>query len=144
MIGFFLAAALSLLPLNETSYSQLIAKHRGAVVLLDFWATWCSPCREELPQIVSLQKRLGFQLVTVSVDEPEQRLQASKLLQQVGVAGLAYLKQTDSDERFIAAVDAKWSGAVPALFLYDRSGRLVKSFVGETDLKIVEAAIRKL
>jgi len=48
------------------------------------------------------------------------------------------------DDKFINSVDPKWSGALPALFLYDRQGKLVKSFIGETELAVIEAAIRKI
>jgi hypothetical protein len=49
-----------------------------------------------------------------------------------------------NDDHFINAIDPKWSGALPALFLYNRSGRKVTSFIGETDIGLVEAAIQKL
>lgn len=139
-----LLAALTLLPLSETEFRKSLPLGKGQVVLVNFWATWCGPCREEIPELVAMQKRLEFTLATVSVDEPEQQAQAQRFLEQTGVQAPAYIKKTQDDERFIASVDPKWSGAVPALFLYDRSGKLVRSFVGESDLKVVEAAIRKL
>jgi hypothetical protein len=56
----------------------------------------------------------------------------------------AYIKRVKNDDKFIESVDAQWSGALPALFLYDRQGRKVKSYIGETDMAALEAAIRKL
>jgi hypothetical protein len=55
-----------------------------------------------------------------------------------------YLKQADDDDHFINAIDPKWSGALPALFLYDKSGHKVRSFIGETDMAALERAIQKL
>jgi hypothetical protein len=60
------------------------------------------------------------------------------------VPGPAYIKRVGNDEKFIDSVDPKWSGALPALFLYDRQGRKVKSYIGETDMAALEAAVRKL
>lgn len=142
----FLSAA-SLPTLDETSYSRTVAAQKGKVVLVNFWATWCEPCRAEMPQLVKLAAKLrpkGFQLITVSADEPEQEGAAFQLLQKNGVAAPYYRKQARNDDQFINALDPKWSGALPALFLYDKSGRKVKSFFGETDLAALEAAIQKL
>ena len=82
-----------------------------------------------------------FHLVTISADEPEQEPAAVEFLKKSGVTGAAYLRRAKDDDKFINSVDAKWSGALPALFLYDRQGTLVKSFVGETELSVIEAAI---
>ena len=100
-----------------------------------------------MPQLVKLEQKLrarGFDLVTVSADEPEQEAAAAKVLKDDGVAGPAYLKKAADDDKFIGAIDAKWGGALPALFLYDRSGKKVRSFIGETPVKDLEAAIEKL
>jgi hypothetical protein len=55
-----------------------------------------------------------------------------------------YIRRAVDDDQFINAIDPKWSGALPALFLFDRSGRQLKSFIGETDITLLEAALRKL
>ncbi len=146
----FTAAALAaqprLTPLDEAGYWKLLASHKGQILLVDFWATWCEPCLAELPQLVQLEKKLrgGLRLVTISADDPEQEADAVKFLRKSGVPPPAYIKRAADDDKFITSVDLKWSGALPALFLYDRQGRKVRSFVGETEMAAVEAAIRKL
>ena len=144
MIPTLLLAALALLPLNESSFKTVVAREKGQVVLVNFWATWCGPCREEMPQLAAMQKRLKFRLLTVSVDEPEQNMAAATFLEKSGIGAPAYRKQTDKDDAFIAAIAPKWSGAVPALFLYGRDGKLIKSYTGEPDLKKLEAELKKL
>lgn len=141
-----LAAQPRLLPLDAAGYRKLLAAHKGKIVLVDFWATWCPPCLDELPQLVQLQRRLGgkFQLVTISADEPEQEAEALKVLAEFGVPPPAYIKRSGDNDAFIRSVDTSWSGALPALFLYDRQGRKVRSFIGETEISTIEAAIRKL
>jgi thiol-disulfide isomerase/thioredoxin len=143
--GALLGVALT--PLDETGFEKLVQSHQGKVVLYDFWATWCDGCRAELPELVKLEAKLrsrGFELVTISADEPEAVADAEKLLRRLAVPGVAYRREAKSDDKFINAIDAKWSGALPAAFLYDRNGRKVRSFIGETDIKDFEAAIAKV
>jgi thiol-disulfide isomerase/thioredoxin len=134
-------------PVDEARYSKLVAEHKGKVLLVDFWATWCKPCRVETPAIVKMAARLaprGLDVIAISADEPEQEAAARKFFEENRVPGAAYLKRAADDDKFSALVDAKWSGALPALFLYDRTGKKVRAFVGETPTKVVEAAILKL
>ena len=136
-----------LVPLDKAVYQKLVSSQKGKVLLVDFWATWCAPCREEMPLLVRLEAKYrsrGFHLVTISCDEPEHETDARQFLREHGVPETGYLKQVDDDEKFINAVDPKWSGALPALFLYDRSGRMVHSFVGKTEIAELEKAIEKL
>jgi thiol-disulfide isomerase/thioredoxin len=142
-----LLPAASLTPVDEASYPKLVAGHKGKVLLVNFWATWCVPCRKEMPELTKLQAKLkakGFQFITVSADEPEQEQDAVNFLDKYGVPKPAYLKRAKDDDKFINSIDPKWSGALPALFLYDRSGKKIRSYFGETDLKALETVIVKL
>ena len=136
-----------LVPISESGFQKLVDSHKGKVVLYDFWVTWCAPCRAELPQLVLLEDKLrskGVELITISADDREHRAAAERFIQMFRVQGPAYLKQADDDDRFINAIDSKWSGALPALFLYDKAGHKVRSFIGETDTAALERAIGKL
>jgi hypothetical protein len=82
--------------------------------------------------------------VTVSADEIEQEAAAVKVLKANGVTGQTYLKQPKDDDKFLNAIDPKWGGVLPGMFLYDRAGKKVRSFIGETPTKDLEAAIEKL
>jgi thiol-disulfide isomerase/thioredoxin len=141
------AQAPRLTPLDESVYRSMLASGRGSVMLVDFWATWCVPCRAEMPALVKLAARhraQGLKLVTISCDEPEQEAGALEFVRRQAAPPPAYIKRVRDDDRFINSIDPKWSGALPGLFLYDRQGRMVKSFIGETDMAALEAALRKL
>jgi thiol-disulfide isomerase/thioredoxin len=150
------AASSGLIKVDQPGFAKVIAAHKGRVVLASFWATWCVPCRKEMPDLVQLAQRLsarGFDLVMISADEPDREAAALKLLNDNHVPGLLYRlqaanngKDKDADnDRFYTSVDPHWAeGALPGLFLYDRSGKKVRSFIGETSVKDLEAAITKL
>ena len=152
LLGALLTAAKShsavrLIPLDQSGFRQMVAAHRGKILLVDFWATWCAPCREELPKLVALhaaKESQGLDFVTISCDEPEQETAAAQFVAAQNAPAPHYIRRAASDDAFINAIDPKWSGALPALFLFDRNGRQVQSFIGETDIKQLASSIDKL
>jgi thiol-disulfide isomerase/thioredoxin len=149
MAALLLSAAVptKLLPVDEAGYTKTLAARKGKVVLVNFWATWCEPCRQEMPELAKMAvalKARGFELVTISADEPEDEKDAVAFLAKAQIQDPAYLKKVKNDDAFITQIDPKWSGALPALILYDRTGKKVKTWVGETDLKALEAEVKKL
>jgi thiol-disulfide isomerase/thioredoxin len=135
-------------PVDESTFPKLIAAHKGRVVLVNFWATWCKPCRAEMPDLVRLADKLrsrGLDVVTISTDEPEREEEARKFLAATKVPGPLYIRKAVDDDKFSPSVDASWvDGVLPALFLYDRSGKKVQAFLGEKPVSVLEAAIVKL
>jgi thiol-disulfide isomerase/thioredoxin len=132
---------------DEGGYRALLRANVGNVTVVDFWATWCAPCRKEMPLLAKLEERLrdkSFRLLTISADDPEQETAAITFLQSSGFYGPAYIRRAKDDDAFIKSVDPKWSGALPALFLYDKTGKIAKSFTGETDIAALESTLRKL
>jgi len=151
LLGAALAAALAqpagLIPLDEAGFQKLIASGKGRVLLVDFWATYCVPCRAEMPQLVALEGRYqsrGLKLIAISADEPEQEAGALEFLrkQRVRCRATSSGRATTTS----SSTPSIQNGAANCrpCFLYDRQGAKVKSFFGETDLAALEAALRKL
>ncbi len=101
---------------------------RGQVVVLDFWATYCPPCREEIPHLVKLQKQFGeqgFKVIGLNVGGPEDRPLVPEF---VKLYGIQYeLAEPDPDTTRLFLAD---NSAIPQTFVLDRRGRLVRHFVG--------------
>ena len=141
-----------LAPVDGANLPTVLAAHKGKVVLANFWATWCVPCRKEMPELVKLSQKLaarGFDLVMISADEPAREAMAAGVLRENQAPGVKYLlRGRDAErEKFYRAIDPQWSsedGSLPALFLYDRTGKKTRAFIGETPVQDIEAAILKL
>jgi thiol-disulfide isomerase/thioredoxin len=139
--------AQKLTPVDDAGYPKLVAAQKGKVVLVNFWATWCKPCRAEMPALQALAEKLrprGFELITISNDEASMQPGALKALAEYKITGVTYLRKTADDDKFCDTIDPKWQGVLPALFIYDRSGKKVRAFFGETPIPTIEAALQKL
>ena len=114
---------------------EIIAGQKGKIVLVNFWATWCVPCREEFPDLTRLQKTLGprgLQVVGISTDLASAMPGVHKFLADQKAAFPNYHKKTGGDDQdFIDAVDKAWGGELPFSVLYDRGGRKVKALSGK-------------
>lgn len=137
---------LALAPVDQAGYQKLIHAHARKVLLVDFWATWCEPCREEMPGLVKLaaaNRPRGLDFIAISADLDKDLPKAEQFLRSIHAPLPSYYKHTTNDDDFINSIDHDWSGALPALFLYGRDGKLARKFIGETDTAALEAAIRK-
>lgn len=106
--------------LKSTQGSNIrLSEHRGEVILLNFWASWCGPCRQEMPQLDALQQRyskLGFSVVGVNVDKDSAL--ANKLLKDIPVSFPVLFDDT-------GAVSANYNvSSMPTTVLIDRDGNM--------------------
>jgi thiol-disulfide isomerase/thioredoxin len=113
------------------------------VVLLNIWATWCVPCREEFPDLLRIGRKYrerGLRLVLVSGDFDSELPAVKRFLTEQKVDFLTYLKQ-GPDMPFIEGIDPRWSGALPATVLYDGAGRQVWFHEGKVSIDTLETRI---
>ena len=120
-----------LTPVDRAAYDAAIAQLGGKVVLVDFWATWCLPCVEQLPHTLEVgqkQRDSGLAVVTVSCDEPAESERVARFLTDQNAAGATNLiSQFGGSPNTMEAFEIT-SGAVPFYKLYDREGRLRQTF----------------
>ena len=139
--------------IDEKQYAEILEKHRGKVVLVDFWATWCMECLELMPHTVELHEKLreqGLQVMLVSLDSPEDRRETvEKLLANNGMTFDSYISRYGSDPKSAELFEIE-SAALPNVKLYDRTGRVRKVFSAGRmppepfDADDVEKAVREL
>jgi peroxiredoxin len=130
------APSFTLTDLSGKSVS--LADFRGKVVILDFWATWCPPCKKEIPDFIDLQKaygQKGVEIIGIALDEP---YKVSAFVQQNGVN---YTVLLGND-----AIAARYGGidGIPTTFVIDRKGKIVNRFEGFRPRDVFESEIKKL
>jgi thiol-disulfide isomerase/thioredoxin len=119
---------------------EAVREPGAKAVLVNVWATWCLPCREEFPDLMQLRHEYadrGLRLVLVSGDLDVDRQAAGRFLADQGVDFPTYFKQQD-DMEFIDGLDPRWSGALPATFLYDSAGSLHDFWEGKASYETLE------
>jgi thiol-disulfide isomerase/thioredoxin len=124
------ACALLLLAFTLYSASALTAEsldieqHRGKVVLLDFWASWCEPCRHSFPWLNEMQAKYGDRLVVIGVNVDSERAEANRFLAQVPAH---FQVIYDPAGELAARYDVM---GMPSSYLFDTSGTLVDKHLG--------------
>ncbi len=125
---------------------QLLAAHKGKVVVLNLWATWCPPCVAEFPDLVKLHNAYaakGLTVVAVSLDEPEDRAKVDAFIKEQKAAFPVVVRKGAEAEELVNAVDKNWSGAIPVTYIFDRSGkRYGAGMVGQHSYQKFEAAVK--
>jgi cytochrome c biogenesis protein CcmG/thiol:disulfide interchange protein DsbE len=131
------APSFELKDLNGKAVS--LAEAKGKIVLLNFWATWCGPCRAEVPDLVDLQKRYAdkFEIIALATDEDD----ADEVRRFVLQSGINYRVAMVSDE---VRRDYGGVAALPTSFVIDAQGRIVQKHVGLNDPAIYELEVKAM
>jgi thiol-disulfide isomerase/thioredoxin len=131
----------AVMPATPAELARVVHAGGAPVTLVNVWATWCNPCREEMPALLNVARRHpDVRLVLVSADFDDQRDTAMKFLADHGVTGTTYIKN-GADQEFIDTFNRGWTGSLPATFVYDAKGRAVAFWEGAADESRFEAAI---
>jgi|SRR5450631_160780 len=132
-----LAPEFSLTGLNGEQVS--LSDYRGKVVLIDYWATWCAPCKIEIPRLVELQKKYandGLQVIGISMDDGPEPVRG--FVKDFGINYPVALGDVKVAEAYGGIL------GLPVAFLIDRKGHIYRKLVGDTEMQLVETDVQSL
>jgi len=144
--SFARVAAPLVKPADTRVLKAAVSSYRGRVVVVNFWATWCDPCKAEFPDLVRLNNTYRTQgLVVLAVSGDMARDIDTKVrpfLIQERADFPEFILHTDDWDAFVNAFDPPWQGEFPHTLIYDRQGHLAKSLNGAQTLASWSAAIK--
>jgi thiol-disulfide isomerase/thioredoxin len=133
--------------INDLDLKLLLEEGNDSAILINVWATWCEPCREEFPDLVALSEKYkkNIRFISISVDDvADLESKVVPFLKNQNAQFENYLLKVIEPEGFINLLDKDWSGAVPATFIYDKYGKQTEALIGKQSLEEFESAIKKV
>ena len=112
--------------INVSDLKLILEEGKGSAILINVWATWCVPCREEFPDLVALSEnyKKNIRFIAISVDDvADLESKVVPFLKNQNAQFENYLLKVIEPEDFINLLNKDWSGAVPATFIYDKYGK---------------------
>ena len=133
--------------IDTEALKGLITQQRERPLLVNFWATFCDPCRDEFPDLVKIDKEYrpqSLDFVTVSLDDIDQlKTDVPKFLSSMKATMPAYLLNVSDPEPAINFIDRRWQGDLPATYLYNEKGEVVYRHIGRVNTAELREAIEK-
>jgi len=132
---------------NAEEMQALLKRDGKRPLLVNYWATWCDPCRDEFPDLVRIDRDYrakGLDFIAITLDDlVDIKTAVPKFLLAMNAKMPVYLLNVADPEPAINMVDSNWSGALPATFLYDNTGKVVYKHFGRVNPGELRAAIEQ-
>jgi thiol-disulfide isomerase/thioredoxin len=129
---------------NDKTYADLVvAPHKGKVVLVNFWASYCLPCLEEIPalQALHIKHAASVDVVFVATDPPDSGDHVQKVLGRRKLQVTSFIVENEDPDPFIRLIDDVWQGEMPYTVVYDRDGRVFKKLPGAQTAATFETTV---
>jgi thiol-disulfide isomerase/thioredoxin len=138
---------MSIATISAKDLPRVVASKKGKVVVVNFWATWCGPCKKEFPSLVQLaQKYKGkLELITIACDEAKDIKKAEAFLagQKALNSGAFLNKDAQIVEEYLKFLDPKATDAgIPRTYIFNTKGKLVGGLINEQTFAKFDASVK--
>ncbi len=130
------AEPVALTTIDESALRALVANKTENYRLINLWSTTCAPCITELPEFVTINRmyrRRHFELITLSIDSPDRREAAARILRENHVSCTNHIFASDDRDKLAEAFDPQWEGPVPYTILLAPGGKIIRRWKDEID-----------
>ena len=121
--------------------NDIVKIREGRVLLINIWATWCLPCKEEFPDLIKISDNYSKQieLIGISIDYPDEvESKIIPFLNELKPNFINYVNVESDAEKFINNLNLDWSGAIPATFFYNSEGKQFLFYEGKLSFEEIE------
>ena len=138
------AEPVELKDIDANGVKQLVKNDGKKLRLINIWTTWCGPCEAEMPDLVTMNRmyrKRDFELITISMDEPQKKSRALEKLTELHVSSANYIYSEEDKDKLVDALDKEWQGPVPHTMLIAPGGKVLSRHTGEIDPLELKRAI---
>jgi thiol-disulfide isomerase/thioredoxin len=133
--------------IDAQGFQKIVSKYHGKPLMVNFWATWCEPCRDEYPLVNEMAKQYaaqGLNVVGVNYDQDGDLILMRRFIARYKPVFTNYRKKQGGEVEFNQAVLPGWRGELPITIFYDREGKQASHIVGAGTRETFEAGIRSI
>lgn len=132
-------------PLSAVGLAGIAKSGEARVIVANLWATWCEPCKAEMPELIALQRKFrkrGVRLILISGDNQSELKEASEFLRKLGVDFETY-HLSEPPEQFMKTFIPSWPAVLPTTVLLARDGAKLASWLNKVRIAELEKEIEK-
>jgi peroxiredoxin len=122
------AEQVELKELDEATLAKLVKNEEGKLLLINVWATYCGPCKTELPEFLTMHRMYrhrDLQVVTICIDDPKEQAAALKVLQDKKMSTTNYISKIATQDKLAEILDKEWQGPLPYTVLIGPGGKVL-------------------
>ncbi len=130
--------------IDAAGASDLMKNKTNKLLMINLWATWCVPCVQEFPDLVTMNRMYrdrDFKMITISMDAMKDKDKALAFLKKKESSSSNYIYSGDSKYKLIETIDPKWQGALPYTILVEPGGKIVYAKEGQVNADSLKAQI---
>ena len=127
-----------LVPMDREALRQELSISRGRVVLVNLWATWCTPCLREIPDLLTLETELpasDFRLLAISMDDAYSQGWVTEFKAKHFPTLVSFINAELDMDTLVSVIDPVWNETLPTSYIFNREGEVVKKVQGKKPIE---------